>query len=269
MRTQQIHIDGVKKMDKRIGAQYFTIRDYIQTIDEFDKSCKKIYDIGYRIIQISGTPLPAKEMREVCDKYGLSVVTTHRNFCDFEKNLDEIIDYNKTLGCSLCGIGMMPVEYFEDNKGVSDFIEKASKVAEELKKSDLYFGYHNHAFEFAKFDGVRIFDRLVNETDPNCFKFILDTYWLQVGGVSPQEYIRKLKDRAFAVHFKDSAIDLKNWTVPKIAEIGRGNLDWDEIIKACQEANVKWALVEQDICDENPFDSMKVSYDYLCGKGFE
>lgn len=44
-------------MDKRIGAQYYTIRDHIQTIEDFDESCRKVKEIGYQIVQISGTPL--------------------------------------------------------------------------------------------------------------------------------------------------------------------------------------------------------------------
>jgi len=74
-------------MDKRIGAQYYTIREHLKTMEDFELSCQKVAAIGYKIVQISGTPLPAKEMREVLDKYGLSVVTTHRKFDDFKANL--------------------------------------------------------------------------------------------------------------------------------------------------------------------------------------
>ena len=48
----------------------------------------------------------------------------------------------------------------------------------------------------------------------------------------------------------------------------QGNIDWDEIIEACEVSNVEYALVEQDICDGNPFDCLKTSYDYLTQKGF-
>ena len=33
-------------MDKRIGAQLYTIRDFMKTIEDFDASCKKINDIA-------------------------------------------------------------------------------------------------------------------------------------------------------------------------------------------------------------------------------
>ena len=53
-----------------------------------------------------------------------------------------------------------------------------------------------------------------------------------------------------------------------MTEVGEGNLDWDSIIEACDKAGAKWALVEQDICHRCPFESMKMSYDYLTTKGF-
>ena len=51
-------------------------------------------------------------------------------------------------------------------------------------------------------------------------------------------------------------------------EVGFGNIDWDDVIAACEDANVEYALVEQDICRRDPFESLKMSYDYLSGKGF-
>lgn len=206
-------------------------------------------------------------MKEVLDKYGLKVVTTHRNFGDFLENLGEIMDYNRTLGCELCGVGSMPVEY-RNPADIGRFIQETNRVARELKKEGLLFGYHNHAFEFAKFDGKRMMDRLIEETDPEAVNFIVDTYWLQVGGVNPPDFIRNLGKRAMAVHFKDLIINPEKKFTQEMAEIGEGNLDWDAVISACDDAGAKWALVEQDICNRDPFESMKMSYDYLTKKGF-
>jgi len=49
-------------MDKRIGAQYFTIRKAVTSIEDFDVACKKVSDIGYKVVQISGMNLEAKDM---------------------------------------------------------------------------------------------------------------------------------------------------------------------------------------------------------------
>ena len=255
-------------MDRKIGAQYYTLRDYAKTIEDFDETCRKVSEMGYKIVQISGTPLGAAEMKEVLDKYDLKVVVTHRNFNDFKNNLDEIIEYNKTLGCYLCGVGAMPGEARESVEGLDQFIKDANEISAKLKKEGLYFGYHNHHFEFAKLDGKLIMDRLINETNPDEFMFIVDTYWLQFGGVNPVDFIKKLGKRAMMVHFKDYHINPeKNFTV-EMCEVGEGNLNWDEIICACDEAGAQYALVEQDICNRNPFESLKMSYDFLKSKGF-
>ena len=255
-------------MDRKIGAQYYTLRDYAKTIEDFDDTCRKVSEMGYKIVQISGTPLGAAEMKEVLDKYDLKVVVTHRNFNDFKNNLDEIIEYNKTLGCYLCGVGAMPGEARESVEGLDQFIKDANEISAKLKKEGLYFGYHNHHFEFAKLDGKLIMDRLINETNPDEFMFIVDTYWLQFGGVNPVDFIKKLGKRAMMVHFKDYHINTeKNFTV-EMCEVGEGNLNWDEIICACDEAGAQYALVEQDICNRNPFESLKMSYDFLKSKGF-
>ena len=253
-------------MDRRIGAQYYTLREHIKTIEDFEETCKKVKEIGYKIVQISGTPLGAKEMKAVLDTYDLKVVVTHRNFKDFVENPEEIISYNKTLGCELCGVGSMPGEYRGSKEGIDKFIKEANEAAKKLKEAGLYFGYHNHAFEFAKFDGKMVMECLIEETDAEVVKFIVDTYWLQVGGVNPAKYIKRIGERAMAVHFKDLLATTDNKQV--MAEVGQGNLNWDEIIAACDEAGTKWALVEQDVCQRDPFESMQMSYEFLKTKGF-
>ncbi|MBP3567540.1 MAG: hypothetical protein J6K04_00095, partial [Lachnospiraceae bacterium] len=88
-------------MDKRIGAQYFTLREFIQTVEDFEETCRKVSEMGYKIVQISGTPLKAADMKPILDKYGLEVMLTHRSWKDFRENLEDVIEYNKTLGNEL------------------------------------------------------------------------------------------------------------------------------------------------------------------------
>jgi sugar phosphate isomerase/epimerase len=101
---------------------------------------------------------------------------------------------------------------------------------------------------------------LLNETDPEAFGFIIDTYWVQAGGANPVEWIRKVAGRMGVVHLKDMAIINSQQA---FAEIGQGNLNWASIIKACRDTGVSWYAVEQDICLRDPFESLKISLEYL------
>lgn len=37
-----------------IGAQFYTLRDYCKTLEGLSESLKKVVDIGYKNVQISG-----------------------------------------------------------------------------------------------------------------------------------------------------------------------------------------------------------------------
>ena len=54
-----------------------------------------------------------------------------------------------------------------------------------------------------------------------------------------------------------------------MAEIGEGNLYWPGIIEACKVSGVEWYAIEQDVCQRNPFESLKISYDNLRAMGVE
>ena len=65
----------------KIGAQFFTIRDYCRTPEALDESLKRVADIGYRHIQLSGVcPYEADWMAERLRTHGLSVEITHFDY---------------------------------------------------------------------------------------------------------------------------------------------------------------------------------------------
>jgi len=48
-------------------------------------------------------------------------------------------------------------------------------------------------------------------------------------------------------------------TTQLFAEVGEGNLNWPAILDACKEAGVRWHIVEQDISQRDPFESLAIS----------
>ncbi len=253
-------------MDKRIGAQYFTIRDFCKTLEDFEKSCEKVSRIGYKTVQLSGIGnFCAEDVKRILDKYDLFPVCTHRPWENYVNDIDSEIRFHKTIGCPIAGIGSMPGFNAEKNT-VKDFIEKANVITEKLSENGLIFAYHNHAFEFQKTDGKYVIDILTDGIKNDSFKYIIDAYWVSYAGINAAEFIRKYKGKIACVHFKD--LKMKgNDSV--FAPVGEGNLNWDDIINACNESGVQYALVEQDICEKDPFECLEDSYKFLSEKGFE
>ncbi|MEE1014298.1 MAG: sugar phosphate isomerase/epimerase [Clostridia bacterium] len=255
-------------MDKRIGAQGYTIRDFIKTAEDLEASLKKLKDIGYQTIQLSGLgPIDPQAVRNLLKKYDIEPICTHRAPDEYLNRLEETIALHQTIGCRIAGLGSMPGDYAKTSEGIRQFIKDFTPVYEAFKKEDMTFAYHNHAFEFLKVEGRFLMDILIEESD---FDFIVDCYWLAYAGIDPARFIRKMGSRAKVVHFKDlkCAFDGTFKCQPAITEVMEGNLDWDSIIEACEEAGVEAAMVEQDICPGDPFDSLRISYNNLKTKGF-
>lgn len=252
------------KIDQ-VAAQLFTLRDFMQTPDDIKKSLKKVKDIGYKAVQVSALgPIDPKLLKEMTDELGLIICVTHMPYDRFKMDLDNLIKEHKIWECTNMGIGSMPEKFRYGRSGFEQFIEEFSEIGEKLSDNGIRLVYHNHKFEFEKFDGETGMDILLNNSDPAYFDFEIDTYWVQAGGADPVEWIDKVNGRMEVVHLKDMMI--KN-DEQIFAEIGQGNLNWTRIMDACKMAGVKWYAVEQDSCLGDPFGSLKISFEYLKSMG--
>lgn len=261
-------------MDNRIGAQFYTLRHFCKTMEGFEDSCKKVSEMGYKVMQLSGTgDFTGEEVKAILDKYGLVCACTHRAPEKYLEHLEEEIAFHKTIGCEVCGLGAMPEgtkAEFQGNEGL-ELVEKFAKdfgpVCEKLAEHGLVFAYHNHGFEFVKINGRYLFEELFDKMPYDNFQLILDVYWLASVGINPAKFIEKYKDKIACLHYKD--LKVVKHREQTYAEVGQGNLEWDEIIEVSKECSAKFALVEQDKCDRDPFEALKISYEFLKERGFE
>jgi sugar phosphate isomerase/epimerase len=134
-----------------------------------------------------------------------------------------------------------------------------------MKDAGMLFMYHNHNFEFEKSDGKYYMERLMEEFTPAELGFTLDTYWLQAAGTDVCQWIERLKDRIPCVHLKDMAI-LRHEAV--MAPVMEGNMNFTKILETLKNTNCEYLLVEQDVCQESPFECLKKSYQNLAALGY-
>lgn len=248
----------IMKIEK-IGVQLWTVRDFMNSADEIGETFKKIKALGYDQVQTAGCQIDYETFGALAKEAGLEIVGTHDNFemmCnDFERSLAN----HKALGTKIMGIG----GFFDPSEeAYADFIKKANMVGEKIAKEGGKFTYHNHHHEFIKLStGKTIMDTLVEGLNPETTSFVLDTHWVQRGGGDVRHWIEKLAGRIDILHLKDFKITEEK--TPAFAEIGNGNLYWEGIIDEAIKAGVKYYIVEQDTCPGDPFDSLKMSSEYL------
>jgi len=75
----------------KLGAQFYTLRDNCQDLNGLSESLKKVADIGYTTVQISGVcPYEPEWMRDELKKNGLECALTHWGAPIREKSLPPV-----------------------------------------------------------------------------------------------------------------------------------------------------------------------------------
>jgi len=242
-----------------LGAQLYTVREFCRTIGGIAETLKKVRAIGYTTVQISGFgPVDPNEVAKAVQDAGLSVAATHVGWQRLLEDTDAVIAEHKTWNCAHPAIGGLPAEYHGVD-GLKKFLDELPGVAEKLAAEGMDFSYHNHSHELVKYDGRTWLEMLYDQAAPGHLKAEIDTYWIQHGGGDPVAWVRKCAGRQSLLHLKDMIITEQR--EQHMAEIGEGNLNWPDILKAAEEGGVEYALVEQDECyGRDPFESLAISY---------
>jgi len=276
-----------------IAAQLYTLRGFTKTPAQIAQTLRKVKQIGYDAVQTSALgPIEPKELATILRGEGLVCCATHTSFERMRDQTEAVIEEHRILGCKHTAIGSLPGSY-RTREGYHAFAKDCGEVARRLKAAGLVFGYHNHSFELEKYDGKTALEILMDETDSQAVTFEMDTYWIQHGGGDPAQWIARAAGRIPLVHLKDMAvgpdrtseaparyagepdeayakrIESHRASRPIMAEVGEGNLNWGAILAACRKSGVQWYIVEQDTCQRDPFESLRISLRNLREMGVE
>lgn len=248
---------------KIIAAQLYTLREFLETPENIAKSLKKVKEIGFDAVQVSGMgTIDAGELKKILDGEGLECCATHEQGKMIVDQPEKVAEKLDILECKYTAYPYphMPLKTEEDYKRLAGMLNKAGKT---LLKSGKILTYHNHSIEFERFGKKNGLEIIYSETDPKYLQGEIDTFWVQHSGANPVSWCKTLKNRLPLLHLKEYGIVNDQITM---LELGNGNMNWKEIISAAKKSGTKWFIIEQDTCRINPFESLKISLEYLVGE---
>jgi sugar phosphate isomerase/epimerase len=259
-----------------IGLQLYTVRAAMKT--DFDGTIAKVAATGYKEVEFAGYyDHSAKEIRELLDKNGLVAPSCHVDYRTVENKWPETIEAAKVVGHSYIICPWIDEKQRAETGGWKRAADLLNKAGEASQKADLQFGYHNHSFEFQPAEtlgGKLPYDFLLAETDPKLVVLEMDLCWISVAGKNPIDYFDKYPGRFPLVHVKDWVKDSTHSSGYKgamgqtvtyngrMADVGQGSIDWQNLFAHDGEAGIKHYFVENDD-PKSAFDDIKISYNYL------
>ncbi|MHB9133246.1 MAG: sugar phosphate isomerase/epimerase family protein [Armatimonadota bacterium] len=237
-----------------VALQLYTVRDVAG--QDFIGTLKRVAKIGYAGVEFAGNygGLSAKDLKFLLDDLNLRAAASHIGMNAFDEDIDAVIEYQLEIGSRFVVIPGMPLP--ETAEGWREVAARMNAIGETCKQRGLQLCFHNHAGEFARFDGAYGLDLLYQFSDPAFLQAELDLYWVKKGGEDPVAYINQYAGRVPLLHVKDMTADPE----PTFAEVGTGILDWDGIFAAAPAAGTQWYIVEQDVCQRPSMESVEISF---------
>jgi sugar phosphate isomerase/epimerase len=244
-----------------MGCQTYPVREALAK--DFDGTLRELAAAGYQTIEMCSPPgyvnsgygplanMSAIEMRKRIKAAGLTCESCHYTFRELKENLDERIIFAKELG-----LKQMIASSFGLRKEatMAEWVRAAQELNEigaKTRRAGLQAGFHNHATEFQKIDGVLIYDKLLSELDPKLVKMQFQVSVISIG-FEAATYMDQQPGRFVSLHLQDwSAVDKKQ--VP----VGQGVVDWKKLFASAKKAGVKNYYVEMNM------DALKASSPYL------
>jgi sugar phosphate isomerase/epimerase len=281
---------------RRIGIQLFTVRDQVATLG-FEAVFAELRRIGYREVEFAGYNAQGRrwtneELRRLLRRYRLKGIGSHVNYYSanpaaysFVTQLEQVLDDAEEIGLPYIGTASSPGQrYGETVDGYRRAAEDFNTFGAAARARGMRFYQHNHSGEFAVENGTRLYDILLEETDPRLVFFELDIFWAYVGqsrfpGFKPHEYPWYQPERFPLFHVKDG-IDFSGAevTVPRppgpssfdwfMTDVGDGDVAFEPLFCGLDTGDHHF-LVERDTAPDpvaNPagsFSTARRSYAYL------
>jgi sugar phosphate isomerase/epimerase len=246
----------------QVAAQLYTVRDFCQTAPDLAATLRKVRAIGYPAVQLSGVgPIPDDEIVRIAAGEGVTICATHEPGATILEAPEKVAERLRLLGCTLIAYPWPAGIDFSNAAHVENLARGLDHAGAVLRTAGITLSYHNHAIEFMPFHGATVLDFIFEHSLPQNLAAELDTYWVQYGGGDPVAWCERLAGRLPVLHMKDYAFTAANQ--PAFAEVGRGNLDFKRIVAAAARSGCRWFVVEQDTCPGDPFDSLRISYEFI------
>lgn len=273
---------GKLKPKKEISVQLYSVRSILDGVNQDGNAEAKYIDILHKLASMGYTSVEAAnydqgrgtfygrtpaQFKSDVEKAGMRVLSSHTGHGlsseelasgDFTPSLNwwrKCIADHKAAGMKYIVCPWMDVP--KTLKDLATYCRYYNEVGRMCKAEGMAFGYHNHAHEFQDVEGKKMYDFMLENTDPDLVLFEMDLYWAVRGQVSPVDYFNRYPGRFKLFHVKDDK------------EIGQsGMVGFDAIFRNADKAGLENAIIEVEQYSMPVEESVKVSIDYLLESSF-
>lgn len=266
-------IFAAKNPKELIGVQLYSIRDDMNK-DPLG-SLKQLAQMGYKNVEHANYGnrkfygYTASEFKKVLGDLGLKMPSGHtvmrrkhwdEGKKDFTDEWKMTVEDAAIVGQQFVISPWLDDYYRKSYDGLKQYMEVFNQCGELCKKSGMKFGYHNHDFEFSEqLNGVKVYDIILQNTDPSLVMQQLDIGNLYNGGAKALAVMQQYPGRFESMHVKD---EIKSGNTKEPYEstvLGKGIVPVKEVIDLGRKAGgtIHFIIEQESYQGKMPMECMK------------
>jgi len=242
--------------EMKLGLQLYNFRNELQA--DFRGTLKKIAKLGFTGVEFAGNygEMSPAALADFLQEIGLQCAGAMFSPELMEDPNSDVFTYAKVLQTPAITFGV----FIDFAKQYQALQKRCVAIGQLAASHGTVLSYHNHWLEFTLADGIPAMNRILANTNPQEVFLELDVCWLSRAGLEPTSYIGKYGQRIKQVHLKDIIVPENPNTT---CELGRGCIDLQGTYTAAIGSACEWLIYEQDNTTLTPWESAKISLEYM------
>ena len=237
------------------GIQVSSLKPLLQNEQQVAEAFAAMGALGCGTVQLQwiDPSVPAAFIAGELRKNGMVSVSVQDFYEVIRENPDYYTELNRVTGGKWLCVSRIP-ERLKSREGLDAYIEELRSFQKMLDPLGQKLCFHPVSGDFSAVAGMDAVDYLLEHMKE--LDVCLDLYHLNRNCPDMPAFIRHWGSRICMVHFKDSRGDA-------LVPAGQGDTNWQGVVKACLDAGVPYAFVEQERWDRDPYDCLKEALVWL------
>lgn len=232
------------------GIQVSSFKPVLTTADEVRAACAQMQAMGCRAVQLQWIDLsvPVEVIAQALKDNGLYSVSVQEIYETFLAQKDYFLRLNAATGGTWVCVSRIPARC-RSLAGLQVLRDEWQALMDELAPLGMKLCFHPVSADYEPVDSVDAVAWLM-EALPQ-LDLCLDLFHCSRMSVSMTDLLHRWQGRVCMVHFKDYTAQADG--AIRLVPAGSGDICWDGVVRACMETGVRYAFVEQERWEGDPF----------------
>lgn len=232
----------------KTGIQISSLKPLLKTAEEVTLAFDKMAALGCRYGQLQwiDPAVPIDHIAAVMRSNAMESLGTQDYYVTVMENLEYYVNLNAATGGIWLTVSRIP-ERCKSPEGLDLFARELTDLQEKLTPLGQRVCFHPVTADYTAVPGMNAVEYLLEKLP--WLELCLDLFHLDKNCEDMPAFIRRYAGRIPMAHFKDHRDGV-------LVPAGQGQVHWDGVVRACEEAGVGYGLAEQETWDTDPYECL-------------